>query len=830
MDEILQNLNEEQIKPVMDTEGAVLVLAGAGSGKTRVLTSRIAYILERGLCAPANILAITFTNKAAKEMRDRLEGMLGDLGAMWICTIHSMCVRILRRFGGEIGVQPNFSIYSEAERNTVIKKAFGSLDYDNEKLLKSVKFHIANAKTLGLSAEEYKLLYKDEAHIEDVAAIYENYERRLKENNALDFDDLLIKALALLKKRGEALEYLSDKFAYVLVDEFQDTNAVQYSIIKLLSSAHGNLFVVGDDDQSIYGWRGAEIKNILQFDRDYPQAKVYKLERNYRSTKSILSLANKIIANNGKRRKKTLWTEAEEGVKPEYVQSEQEADEAYFAAKTINSAVYNGGKYSDFAVLMRINALTRSYEQEFTKYGIPYKVIGGFKFFERKEIKDVLAYMRLICNPFDDEAFSRIINVPKRGIGDKTIAAMEEYSRPPSLSLYDACIDVDELPVSPSAKGKIKEFTALMKELIIISQSEDIGALTRAIISRSALKTAYDDGTEEGDAKLSNLDEFIAAVDDFKRLNPSAGLQEYLNQVTLASDVDEMDDGNYVTLATIHSVKGLEFDSVFICGMEEGIMPSSRSESDPAALEEERRLMYVAITRARKRLWITRSKSRYLYGRREPTRPSIFLLELKDELGFDDSSVRFYGGDYGRRNYRSSGYTSGSIGRNNGYDGDFWESGKPRRGVYSSDEGYSPDYPQRYDKTPPYGSSYGEKSGSPYSSSYGTSGGSAYGGGTSNSSSYGSFSAAKSFNGGRFSGSGSGKGSANSAGGTSSRSGAANAAGGKFSVGTKVRHPKFGVGTVIAMKNGGNVLDIAFENQGIRELSATIAPLEIISK
>ena len=426
---------------------------------------------------------------------------------------------------------------------------------------------------------------------------------------------------------------------------------------------------------------------------------------------------------------------------------------------------------------MRINALTRSYEQEFNKYGIPYKVFGGFKFFERKEIKDVLAYMRLISNPFDDEAFTRIINVPKRGIGGKTLLAMEDYARPLSLSLYDACIDVDELPLSSSAKSKIEDFAALIKSFIISSQSESVGELVREIIAKTDLKSAYEDGTEEGDGKIANLDEFIAAVDDFVRLNPQASLNDYLNQVTLASDTDEMDDGNYVTLATIHSVKGLEFNDVFICGMEDGIMPSSRSDSDPASLEEERRLMYVAITRARKRLWITRSKSRYLYGRREPTRPSRFILELKDELGISEGSLRYGTSQYGNSQYGRPSSSWGGIKRSNGYEGDFWD-GAPSRGksLYSSDDGYTPDTPSV---------SFTGKS---------------------------SFSAASSFGGFK----------------SASKPTTQGNGGKTYAVGTKVRHPKFGVGTIIATKNNGTVLNVAFENQGIRELSASLAPLEII--
>lgn len=806
MTDLLEKLNEEQIKPVTETEGQVLVLAGAGSGKTRVLTSRIAYILEKGLSRPSGILAITFTNKAANEMKERVEGMLGDISDMWICTIHSMCVRILRRYGSAVGVQSNFSIYTESERTNVIKKALKEAGAD-EKQLKSVKYHVANAKMLGLDPDEYAVRFKDEADIKLAVDIYGRYNTYLKSCNALDFDDLLVETLRLLRADKETRTYLSDKFRYILVDEFQDTNAVQYNIIKLLAGG-GNLFVVGDDDQSIYGWRGAQIENILRFDKDYPAAKVFKLQRNYRSTKSILNLANAVIAHNGNRHKKTLWTEAEEGVKPEYVQAEEEKDEALFAAKTINAGVYAGGKYSDFAVLMRINALTRSYEAEFAKYGIPYKVFGGFKFFERKEIKDVMAYMRLVSNPFDDEAFTRIINVPRRGIGGRTLQVMEEYARANSLSLYDACIDADVLPLTPSARAKIKEFAALLKELVLSAQGEGISELVRKIIELASLKSAYDDGSDEGDAKLANLDEFIAAADDFVRLNPQATLDEYLNQISLSSDTDDMNDGNYVTLATIHSVKGLEFNEVFLCGMEDGIMPTSRSNDDPAGVEEERRLAYVAITRAKKRLWVTRSRSRYLYGNREQTRPSRFIKEMGDAITYvgEEPSYRQRGAGYGGRqsyggydggyrggfkggygnSYRSGGYTG--YGQD-GYEGDFWQEGRqsgggyaadnrsPRR-AHASDDGYYPDE-QHYTQTAPKPASRPQKQ----------------------------FSAASTF------GSGIKKPAAS---------------GNKYYVGCKVRHPKFGIGTVVSTKNGGSVIDIAFENQGVKELSAAIAPLEIL--
>lgn len=774
-----------------------MVLAGAGSGKTRVLTSRIAYILEKNLCTPSGILAITFTNKAANEMKERVEGAIGDVGGMWICTIHSMCVRILRRFGASIGVQPNFSIYTESERANVIKKAFLEVGGD-EKQLKTVKFHISNAKTLGLAPDQYAILYKAEANIKLITEVYERYDEYLRNCNSLDFDDLLLMTLRLLRSDNEAKQYLCDKFKYILVDEFQDTNAVQYGIIKLLAEGHGNLFVVGDDDQSIYGWRGAVIENILRFDKDYPSANVFKLQRNYRSTKSILALANAVIAKNGNRHKKTLWTEAEEGVKPEYVQAEEEKDEALFAAKTINSGVYAGGKYSDYAVLMRINALTRSYESEFAKYGIPYKVFGGFKFFERKEIKDVLAYLRLISNPFDDEAFTRIINVPRRGIGAKTLEVMDKYARENSFSLYDACIDIDALPLTSSAKAKVAQFASLVKNLVLASQTESLTQVVRAVIEDADLKSAYNDGTDEGDVKLANLDEFIAAVDDFAKLNPSATVNEYLNQVSLSSDLDEMNDGNYVTLATIHSVKGLEFEKVFLAGLEDGILPTSRANDNPEDLEEERRLVYVAVTRARKRLWLTRSRSRYLYGNREQTRPSRFLKDmagaiatLKDDAPTHRSAYGGYGGS------RYSRYEGGySTYGGDGYEGDFWEnSSSARRNDYSS---------KSYGR---HGNDYSSDSSGYYSDDYSFNSSYSSSSRTSSTPKSKPFSAASTFGGGTV------RPSSN---------------GGKYSVGCKVRHPKFGVGTIVALKNGGAIVDIAFENQGVKELSAAIAPLEVL--
>ena len=387
IDALIDKLNDEQLKPVLQTEGAVLVLAGAGSGKTRVLTTRIAYLVEELGVPSEAILAITFTNKAANEMKERLSSIT-DVSRSWVCTIHSMCVRILRMYAAEAGISSNFSIYSETERNNIIKKSFQECDYDDEKLLKSIKYHIGNAKMLGFDPDRYAEEYAGDRDIDDITKVYRQYQKHIRENNALDFDDLLNETRLLLKNNREAREYLGGRFRYILVDEFQDTNAVQYEIVKLLASVHGNLFAVGDDDQSIYGWRGAKIENILHFEKDFVGAKVFKLERNYRSTKQILTLANTVIRNNGNRKDKTLWTENDEGEPATVRETEEESGEARYIAQCIAGLMRQGYKYSDFAILMRLNALTRSFEQEFTGDGIPYKVFGGFKFFERKEIKD----------------------------------------------------------------------------------------------------------------------------------------------------------------------------------------------------------------------------------------------------------------------------------------------------------------------------------------------------------------------------------------------------------------------------------------------------------
>lgn len=767
MDKILEKLNPEQIKPVLDTEGAVLVLAGAGSGKTRVLTSRIAYLVEEKGVYPSSVLAITFTNKAAKEMKERLSRMVDGAEKMWICTIHSMCVRILRQYAERIGYNKNFSIYSETERNNVIKKSFAECGETDEKLLKNVKFHIANAKTLGLAPEAYAEKNRDVKNIGSIERVYAAYQTHLKAYNALDFDDLLTETLRLLETDKDALEYLSGRFRYIHVDEFQDTNRVQYEIVRLLSSVHGNLFCVGDDDQSIYGWRGAKIENILEFEKDFKGAKVYKLEQNYRSTKNILKLANSVIKNNGRRKEKELWTENGEGAEAGYFQAATESDEALYVARTIFDLMRTKDyDFSDFAVLMRINALTRSFEQEFSKYNIPFKVFGGFRFYERREIKDLLAYLRIINNPFDSEAAVRVINVPKRGIGAKTVETLEAYAEQTGLSVYDAVLAVDELPLTAGSRQKVKAFGQLLKSLVIKGAEEGADELVRDVINDSGILSMYADDSDESINKKANIDEFVNSVDEFCKLNKGATLADFLNQVTLSSDTDEMDESEYVTLATIHSVKGLEFKTVFVVGMEENIMPVSRASYDDDDLEEERRLMYVAITRARERLYLTRSESRYLYGKREATMPSRFI----EEMGLDAPRSPY--GSYARR--------AADTSYSRGYSGYASYGRRFARDASRDDDdyGYQRDLPPEPAKAAP------------------------------------AFNAAAAYR----------QALRPAAANAGEKDYSA------FKPGVKVRHPKFGEGMIVATKGQGSalVVNVSFPGLGIKALSAQLAPLTVL--
>ncbi|MBR5192611.1 MAG: UvrD-helicase domain-containing protein [Clostridia bacterium] len=676
---ILNKLNEAQVKPVVDTEGAVLVIAGAGSGKTRVLTSRIAYlILEKGV-SPSEIVAITFTNKAAEEMKSRLSSMVGNIGSMWVSTIHSMCVKILRRDIDKLGYDTNFSIYDEQDKDKALKRIFDQLGYDVDKLLKPVKHHISNAKNECLTPEEYSIVYADVQFIDEIVEVYKAYERQLKTTNSLDFDDLLFKTYVLFKEFPFVADDYAERFKYVHIDEFQDTNTVQFSIVQRLATKHGNIFVVGDDDQSIYGWRGAKVENILRFDEKYVGAKIYKLEQNYRSTKKILNLANTIIANNKERREKELWTENGDGVKIETFIGGDENSEASFVATQIKTLMSRTNlNYSDFAVFMRVNAISRAFEQEFTKYGIPYKVFGGFRFFERKEIKDVLAYLKIIANPLDDEAFLRAISFPKRGVGEKTLTEIKEYCSANYISITQGIERIDETDISSSAKNKLVNFNNLIKSFRGYSNVLSVVQLIDKVLEVTDFLKQFEEDTEENVSRKMNIDELKNTAEQFAKENEGAGLREYLSSVTLSSDIDDINDGNAVTVATIHAVKGLEYKVVFIAGLDEKILPISRSFDDDEDMEEERRLMYVAITRAQERLYLTRAKSRYMYGKRDFMMQSRFIKEGASALGILEAQRQqpTYN-SYSSYNDEDLGYSSNNSGYSSSYAKSMLSSNKP---------------------------------------------------------------------------------------------------------------------------------------------------------
>ena len=622
-----EKLDEEQKPPVLQAQGPVLVFAGAGTGKTRVLAFHIYNLVENLGINSSNILAITFTNKAADVMKEYIKNLPCSTSGMTICTIHSMCVRILRMYADRLGYTKDFSIYSAEDSERIIKRILKELNIDDEKL-KSIMGHISNAKNNNYSPEEY---YKIGTINKEIIKVYEKYDEVLKTNNALDFDDLLVKAYKLLQSFPEVLNYFSDKFQYIHIDEFQDINEIQYRLALMLSSKHKNIFVVGDDDQSIYSFRGANVGIMFDFKKQFEDVKIFKLERNYRSTKKILNAANHIIKNNKYRMDKTLWTKNSDGVKIETYYGFDETYEANYIISTIKSLLDYGYKYSDFAILIRINALSRSFEAECLKYNIPQRVFGGFKFFERKEIKDIVSYLRIVVNPFDEEAILRVINVPKRGIGDAAISSLKNYANQNELTLYDVILNIEKTELNKPLVNKIIPFKNLILDLIKSNQSLSSPDFVDYCIKATNILSMFDDGTEEGINKKMNIDEFIASTKEYFYKNESADLSDYLQSITLISDMEEdVASDNFVTISTIHAAKGLEYKVVFIAGLEDGIFPIDKS--DNYDLEEERRLMYVAITRAKERLYLTRAKSRFLYGNRSMTFESRFLKELEEIL------------------------------------------------------------------------------------------------------------------------------------------------------------------------------------------------------
>lgn len=636
-------LNEVQRQATQDTEGSILVFAGAGSGKTRVLTMRIANIIEKGLAMPYEILAITFTNKAANEMKERIATIVGDISSMWVCTIHSMCTRILRNDIDKIGFDKYFSIYTDTEKDRLIKEIIKERGYDEE-LFKTAKWHISNAKSTNVTIDDYENANSFVNEIQSICDIFRAYEKMLKVSNALDFDDLLTKTYELLKSREDVREKYSSRFKYIHIDEFQDTNNIQYEIVKLLYRNHKNIFAVGDDDQSIYGFRGANVKNILNFERDFPNAKIYKLEQNYRSTKKILEVANTIIKKNITRADKALWCDNDEGVRIEYHSGYNENDESAHVASVIKSLVtVSGYNYNDIAVLYRMNSLSRSFEQEFVKYNVPYKVFGGLKFFERKEIKDLTAYLRAVVNPKDTEAIRRIINVPKRGIGDTTVAKIMKISYDEGRYFYEVLQDLEKYPeFSGATRNKLICFRDVYFSLINdISEYSPVEYINQ-VLSRTQFKEQFEGKSEENISRLLNIGEFVNSMQEFGELNEGATIVEFLESITLSSAIDDLESGDdAVTLATVHSVKGLEFKVVFIVGLDEKYFPIVRQDTTEADIEEERRLMYVAITRARERLYLTRCDSRYSFyiQSRIHMMRSRFIDDIKDVVGIKDKVV-----------------------------------------------------------------------------------------------------------------------------------------------------------------------------------------------
>ena len=634
---IVDNLNQEQREPVLCTEGAVLVTAGAGSGKTRLLTHRIAYLIQEKGVAPYNILAITFTNKAAREMKDRVSRMVECGSEIWVSTFHSLCVTILRRFIDKIdGFTKNFSIYADAEQSRVLKDVFKEMGIDDDETKRSIQYHIGNIKNINADPRDYARSTRGHLSEKIMLEAYERYQNTLKQNNALDFDDLLVFTYRLLTQNSDVREYYQEKFRYIHVDEFQDTNTIQYEIVRILAGKWGNILVVGDEDQCIYGWRGANIQNIMDFRRDFPDAHIYKLQQNYRSTKKILDVANKVIDNNTQRLKKTLWTENQEGCEVKYYIGSSDRDEADFVTRSIRDLVLKEGyRYSDIAVLMRLTAPSRLLEQYMLSYNIPYKMLGGFRFFERVEIKNVVGYLRAIVNPRDNDSILRIINYPKRGIGESSIEQIKSYAR--GGSILNVILNYNMYSFAASLKRKLAEFADLYLDLREKSEELELGEFADYVIKRVGFEDFFDPDNDEEYNKMQNIREFSNAVKDFEEANPNATLAEYLESITLVSDIDSVgEEEEYCLLSTIHAVKGLEFKVVFVIAMEEGLFPITRGGERPSDIEEERRLAYVAVTRAEEKLYLTRSRQRFMYNEVKYKDPSRFLKEM----GFEEMNRR----------------------------------------------------------------------------------------------------------------------------------------------------------------------------------------------
>lgn len=638
MNPIFDTLNDRQCEAVKHTEGPLLITAGAGSGKTKVLTCRIAHLLELGV-APYRILAITFTNKAAKEMKERVTNLVGaQADSIWLSTFHSFCAKLLRfEVDGFHGYTRNFTIYDSSDQLVLVKDCLKKLNLDDKQFMpRSVLGTISSAKNVLMDAKAFAAKASD-FYEQKVADVYALYQEKLRENNAVDFDDLLFLAVRLLQEKEDVREKYQSRFQYILVDEYQDTNHAQYALTKILAARWRNICVVGDADQSIYAWRGADIRNIIDFTRDYPDAASIKLEQNYRSTKTILHAANAVIDNNESRPKKTLWTENPAGNKIIHYQAQTEHDEAdYIAGVIYNRHEISHEPYGDMAILFRTNAQSRVLEEKLMRYAIPYTMVGGTKFYDRKEIKDVLAYLRLLYNPEDSLSLTRIINVPKRNIGATTMEHVAAYAAEQGISLFEALSSTDEIPVTKRARISLENFAAMIFDLLNDIEGKDVLSLIETVIKQTGYGDMLDKEAEhdpQGESRKENVGEFLSVAKDYMDSNPDGNLQDFLENVALVSDVDDFESSDSkVTLMTLHAAKGLEFPVVFLTGLDEGLFPHSRTLLDPSQVEEERRLAYVGITRAERQLYVTNAITRTMYGRISAYMPSRFLAEIPPQL------------------------------------------------------------------------------------------------------------------------------------------------------------------------------------------------------
>ena len=775
---IYDSLNPMQKEAVLHTEGPLLILAGAGSGKTRVLTHRVAYLIEEKQVNPWNILAITFTNKAAGEMRERVDQLVGfGAESIWVSTFHSTCVRILRRHIEYLGYTTNFSIYDSDDQKTLMKQVFKAMDVDTKQFKeRSVLSTISSAKDKLIGPEEFLLNAGQDFRQRRIGEIYKEYQKRLKKNNALDFDDLIVKTVELFQNNSQVLNYYQERFRYIMVDEYQDTNLAQFKLISLLASRYRNLCVVGDDDQSIYRFRGADIGNILSFEETFPGAKVIKLEQNYRSTQNILNAANGVIRHNRGRKDKTLWTANGEGDLIRFKQFDTAREEADFVAREIRDSSY---AYQDQAVLYRTNAQSRLLEERCIFYNVPYRLVGGVNFYQRKEIKDILAYLKTIANGVDDLSVLRIINVPKRGIGATTMGKVTIFASEHGMSLYDALREARQIPGIGKAAEKITNFIGQMESFRARAQSEDytIQDLIEGIMDETGYQQELEaEGEVESQTRLENIEELVNKAVSYEEDSEHPTLDEFLEQVALVADIDNMDESeNRVTLMTLHSAKGLEFPKVYLVGLEDGLFPSMMSinSDDKTDMEEERRLCYVGITRAKNELVITSARQRMVNGETRYCKPSRFMEEVPGEL-LDEERLEPVLGSFGSRNNADS---AGGFGKS-GISG---EAGLP----WNQPAGGSA-------RTSTFGKGYN-----------------AYASGTSQPSS----------------GPGAGRTGGNPGFGKAFT--VQKAASLDYSEGDRVRHIKFGEGTVKSIKDGGKDYEVTvvFDTAGQKKMFASFAKL-----